>query len=130
MNAWYDTQIKPPLTPPDWVFSPVWTVLYVMIAASIVIYVRKTWADKPLRVYGLIALHLVANGLWTPLFFGLKAPGWALVDIVVLDLSLGAMIFAFWKVSRLASVLLWPYLAWVLFATYLNAAFFVLNRSA
>ncbi len=127
MNAWYRTLQRPPWTPPDWVFSPVWTVLYGMLAVSLVLFLRRYQREKGSGVYGLIGLHLVSNVAWTGLFFGWRSPGLALVDILVLDATLVWMIRAFWRTSRPASILLWPYLGWVLFATYLNAAFFVLN---
>ncbi|MFP4418105.1 MAG: TspO/MBR family protein [Chitinivibrionales bacterium] len=125
---WYENLNRPPLTPPSWVFSPVWTVLYVMIALSIIVYVRSTLKQRPLRMYALIGLHLAANLAWSGIFFGLQKPGWALLDIAVIDVTLILMVLGFWKVSRAASILLWPYLGWVLFATYLNAGIFLLNR--
>ncbi|MBU1108166.1 MAG: tryptophan-rich sensory protein [Candidatus Riflebacteria bacterium] len=71
----------------------------------------------------------ITNFAWTGIFFGLQKPGWALLDIVVLDITLGLLIVHFWREARPSSVLLWPYLVWVLFATYLNAGFYFLNRS-
>ncbi|MBS3763967.1 MAG: tryptophan-rich sensory protein [Planctomycetes bacterium] len=129
MNTWHTELERPPLTPPGWIFGPVWTILYAMIAVSIFLYVRETWADRPYAVYGLILVHLTANFSWTSIFFGLQSPGWALVDIALIDITLAAMIFVFWNSHRLASVLLWPYLGWVLFATYLNAGLYLLNNS-
>lgn len=128
MNDWYDTLERPALTPPDWVFGPVWSVLYVMIAVAIVHYIIRTRRERPYAVYALIALHLTTNACWTPLFFGLQRPGLALLDIIALDLTLVALVYLFWKADRLASTLLWPYLGWVLFATWLNAGFYLLNR--
>ena len=127
MNDWYATLERPPLTPPDWVFGPAWTVLYAMIALAIALYAWHTRARRPWPVYALIALHLATNLCWTPIFFGLRRTGWALVDLAVLDVTLGLMIVVFWRAYRPASILLWPYLAWVLFATYLNAGFHILN---
>ena len=129
MNGWYAGLVRPPLSPPDWVFGPVWSVLYAMIAASVFLYIRKTRADPPYRVYLLVAFHLACNFAWTYLFFGLESPGLGLVDILFLDGTLIAMVAVFWNASRAASILLWPYLAWVLFATYLNAGFYLLNRA-
>jgi len=127
MNGWYATLVRPPLTPPDWVFGPVWSVLYAAIAASVFLYIWNTRFESPYRVYLLIAFHLACNFAWTYLFFGMQSPGLALVDILLLDLSLIALVGVFWKAHRGASILLWPYLAWVLFATYLNAGFLLLN---
>ena len=77
----------------------------------------------------VLAVHLASNALWTPLFFGLRLPWAALVDIVILVLTLLALMVRFWRVNRLAAVLLLPYLLWVSFATYLNIGFAWLNRS-
>ncbi len=99
-----------------------------MIAVSIVLYVRRTRAYPPYAVYALILVHLATNLCWTGIFFGLQSPGWALVDILVLDATLAVMLSIFWTSDRLASILLWPYFGWVLFATYLNAGFYWVNR--
>lgn len=128
MNAWYTELIRPPLTPPSWVFGPVWTVLYFLIAASIILYVIETRNTRPYWIYALILAHLIANLAWSPVFFGLRRIGWALFDIVIIDLTLIAMIYLFYQAQKAASILLWPYLAWVLFATYLNSGFYLLNR--
>jgi translocator protein len=128
MNTWYQTLQRPKLTPPDWVFGPVWTVLYVMIAVSIFLFIRKYKSESGYGIYVLIVLHLIFNLSWTGIFFGLKAPGLALIDILLLDISLVLMIRYFWQTEVVSSILLWPYLIWVLFATYLNASFYILNR--
>jgi len=128
MNAWYETLRKPPLAPPSWVFSPVWTVLYVMIAVSIFIYFRSPSKPRLSLTVSILVLHLLSNFIWTWLFFGLRAPGLALADILFLDMSLLVMMVLFWPASRTAALLLVPYFAWVLFATYLNYGFFRLNR--
>ena len=128
MNTWYETLQRPRLTPPDWVFGPVWTVLYVMIAVSIFLFIRKYKGENGYGIYVLIVLHLIFNLSWTGIFFGLKAPGLALIDIILLDISLVFMIRYFWQGDVVSSILLWPYLIWVLFATYLNASFYILNR--
>ncbi len=129
MNNWYESLERPALTPPNWVFGPVWTVLYVMIAVSIFLFIRSHKPGDGIGIYFLIGIHLLSNFVWTALFFRLRSPGWALIDIVVLDVSLIAMIWLFYRTSRAASWLLLPYLAWVLFATYLNAGFYLLNRT-
>ena len=129
MNEWYEGLQKPRFTPPDWVFGPVWTILYVMIAISIFLFLRKYKSETGYGIYILIVLHLISNIAWTIIFFGLKAPGLALIDIVFIDLSLIVMAWYFWQTNRTASILLWPYLIWVLFATYLNASFYALNRT-
>lgn len=127
MNAWYADLNRPPLTPPDWLFGPVWTALYIMILISIILYYCAT--DKPhvLRTSIVLVFHLILNFSWTGLFFGLRSPSLALIDIVLLDISLILLLRWFRQSSVLAAYLLIPYLIWVLFATYLNIGFYWLN---
>jgi translocator protein len=129
VNEWYKALQRPTFTPPDWVFGPAWTILYLMIALAIYLYLRGGKDRVRYLVLLLLAAHLLANGIWTTIFFRFKSPGWALVDILFLDISLVVLVFAFWKRRKLASILLIPYLGWVLFATYLNAGFYLLNRA-
>jgi translocator protein len=127
VNDWYRTLQRPPLTPPDWVFGPVWTVLYAMIALAIFLYIRASRSGPAYPVYIVLGLHLATNFLWTYLFFGLRSPLAALVDIAILDLTLVWLIVAFSSASGLAAALLLPYLLWVSFATYLNVMFWKLS---
>ena len=128
MNDWYKTLQRPPLTPPSWVFGPVWTVLYCMIGAAIILWWRAPERKPNATTNAILAVHVLSNALWTPLFFGMRSPGKALIDIFILVATLVYLIVQFWRAHRLASVLLWPYLLWVSFATYLNIGFFYLNR--
>ncbi len=119
---------QPSWAPPSWLFGPVWTVLYLMIAAAgwRVWWSAGSWrAVRPEML--VFAAGLVLNALWTPLFFAADARVAALVDIVLLDLVIVATVVIFWRRDRLASTLLAPYLAWTLFATGLNTAIVVLN---
>lgn len=127
MNAWYATLKRPALSPPDWVFSPVWTVLYVSIAVAIFLYYRTPVKPRVGMTTALLAFHLLTNFIWTWLFFGLRSPGLGLVDIVLLDVSLVGVMMMFARANPLAAGILVPYLLWVSFATYLNAAFYRLN---
>lgn len=127
MNNWYASLNRPPLTPPSWIFSPVWTILYVMIAVAIFLYYRTPAKSHGRLTTSVLIVHLAANFSWTWLFFGQQAPGLAFIDIVILDFTLVLLICAFWKTRQLAGALLLPYLGWVLFATYLNAGFYWLN---
>ena len=118
--GYYASLVKPSWSPPAWVFGPVWTALYLMMAvAAWLVWRQDGWRAQraPLSLY---LLQLALNALWTPVFFGLRSPGLALVVIV----SLGAAIVltgrAFRPVSRIASWLLVPYLVWVVFAAALN----------
>lgn len=127
MNVWYSTLSRPPLTPPDWIFAPVWSVLYVTITVSIVLYYRSPAKSQVWLTTGILVFHLIANFIWTALFFRLQSPALALADILFMDISLVVIIISFWSSSRAAAVLLIPYLIWILFATYLNFGFFILN---
>jgi len=127
MNNWYASLNRPPLTPPGWIFSPVWTILYIMIAIAIILYYRTPAKPHVRLITSVLVVHLATNFSWTWLFFGQQTPGLAFIDIVILDLTLVLLICAFWKTRQLAGALLLPYLGWVLFATYLNAGFYWLN---
>lgn len=114
----------PPFAPPSWLFGPVWTVLYVMIAVAGWLAWR---ADAGPRALALWGGQLLLNLAWTPLFFAADLYVWALVDIVVLLVAVLATIAVFRRPSPPAAWLLVPYVAWVAFATALNAAIVVLN---
>ena len=130
MNAWYATLNSHPLTPPNWVFSPVWTVLYIMMGvAAYLLWRRGMDADGVRLALAVFVVQLALNGLWSILFFGMQSPGWALVEIVALWVAIGATIWLFWRVVPAAGLLLLPYWAWVSFATVLNASLWWLNRS-
>jgi benzodiazapine receptor len=126
--TWYATLAKPAWTPPNWVFGPVWTLLYALMgiaAARVWIRHRRTSAGK--RSLALFGAQLAMNAAWPVLFFGLRAPGAALVAIVVLWAVIGTLILRWWPLEQAAAFLLIPYLAWVTFATALNAAILHLN---
>lgn len=120
----YASLPTPVWAPPSWVFGPVWTVLYALMGIAAWRVWKADGFSGATVALGLFFAQLVANALWTPLFFGAGLLGWALVDILILNLLLAATIVAFWRVDRPAGLLLVPYLLWVLFATALNAAIF------
>lgn len=120
----YGGLARPEWAPPSWLFGPVWTVLYVLIAISGWLVWRRVGWGPALAAY---VVQLVLNALWTPLFFGFGRYGLALVDIGLMWLAIGATVILFWRVSRPAAALLLPYWAWVTFATALNAAIWHLN---
>ncbi len=124
---WYAGLIKPALTPPAWVFGPVWTLLYVMMATAAWLVWRRYGLVKAIGRLGLFLGQLALNALWSYLFFGLQRPGLAFLDIAVLWLAILATFIAFWRSYPAAGVLLLPYLLWVSFATYLNFQFWRLN---
>lgn len=123
-SATYRALELPPFAPPSWLFGPVWTVLYVMIAIAGWLLWRAGAGPVAL---GLWVAQLVLNMAWTPLFFAADRYGWALVDIVALFIAVVATIAAGRRAAPLAAWLLVPYAAWVGFATALNAAIVVLN---
>lgn len=126
-GGWYDTLNKPFFTPPGWLFGPVWTVLYTMIAVSgwLVWRERDKVDVRPALIF--FGAQLVLNLLWSVVFFGLEAPGPGLVEILVLWAAISLNIVAFMNVSRVAGWMLVPYLAWVTFAALLNAGIWLLN---
>jgi benzodiazapine receptor len=127
-SGWYDTLMKPFFTPPAWVFGPAWTILYLLMAVS----AWLVWSEQirhPVRVPLVIFFtQLVFNLLWSAIFFGARKPGWALVEIAILWILILFTVILFWRVSRLAALLLVPYAAWVLFAMVLNGAIWWMNR--
>ena len=122
--AEYQNLEQPSWAPPSWLFGPVWTILYAMIAVAGWLVWRRTGWNRALTVY---AVQLVLNALWTPIFFGFGQYGLALLDILAMWLLIGATIFLFRPISRAAAWLLVPYWAWVTFATALNAAIWSAN---
>lgn len=126
-GGWYSGLAKPTWNPPGWLFGPVWTVLYAMMAVAAWrawLHGGWAWQKTALRLY---LIQWALNALWTPLFFGLNQPGWALAEILVLLAAILATMRAFWRVDRPAGILLLPYAAWVAFATLLNGAIWRLN---
>lgn len=126
VHHWYQTLHAPPLTPPNWVFAPVWTALYVMIGVAAWLVWRRLGAAPPLRLWGW---QLAANALWAPAFFGLHSPATAMGVMVVLLVLVAMTIRAFRRIHRTATMLMVPYGIWCLFAAYLNAGFLILNQT-
>jgi len=130
VSTWYPTLVKPSFNPPAWVFGPTWTVLYIMMgAAAFLVWRRGLDANGVSVALTVFAVQLALNGLWSILFFGMQAPGWALVEIILLWLAILATLVLFWRVIPTAGMLLLPYLAWVSFASVLNASLWWLNRT-
>jgi len=128
VTTWYPALRKPAWTPPGSWFAPVWTALYVFVGVA----GWRVWDAQPgpgrRRALVLWCVQLALNAAWSPLFFGLRNPGLALVEIVLLAISIAAFVVAARHVSRAATLLFVPYAAWVGFATALNAAIWWLNR--
>ena len=126
-GEWYSALKKPVWNPPAWVFGPVWTALYTMMAvAAWLVWCRGGFVNQrgPLTLF---LVQLALNAAWTPLFFGLHLPGLAFAEIMLLWLTIAATLAAFRRVSRAAAWLLVPYLLWVGFAAALNFALWRLN---
>lgn len=129
-GEWYERLAKPGWKPPNWLFGPVWLVLYGMIAVSGWLVWRQVgWQGGALPL-GLFAVQLVLNGLWSALFFGLRRIGLACIEMAALWLAIAATIAAFHPVHAGAAYLLMPYLAWVSFAFVLNFSIWRLNARA
>jgi tryptophan-rich sensory protein len=121
-SDWYAQLYRPPWSPPNWVFGPVWTLLYTLMAIAAWLVWRKRavhGASIPLLLFGV---QLALNVLWSVIFFGLRLPALAAGEIVLLWLAILATLIAFWRVTPVAGWLLVPYLLWVTYAMTLNFA--------
>lgn len=125
--GWYASLNKPSFNPPDWIFGPVWTVLYVLMGISLfIVWSRPRSQQRTLAVMAFL-LQMILNFAWTFLFFHYQQMGFALADILLLLASIVFMMIKFHRVSKLSAWLNFPYLLWVSFATALNVAYLVLN---
>lgn len=127
VDTWYRTLDKPVFTPPDWVFAPVWTILYAAMAVAGWRVWRKVGFAGGRTALTLFAVQLLLNGAWSILFFRAHAISLALADIVLLWLAILATTVVFWRIDRVAGVLFLPYLLWVGYAAALNAAIWLQN---
>jgi translocator protein len=140
--AWYATLHKPSFSPPNWVFGPVWTMLYALMGISVYLVYRaapdvissgrvsvgvRSNAEAVRFALIVFFVHLFFNGIWSLIFFGMHRPGLAFLDILVILGMIVWLIFLFGKIDILAAVLLVPYLLWVSFASALNFAIWRLN---
>lgn len=125
LTGWYTLLVAPLGTPPNWLFGPVWTTLYITLGVAAWLVWLRPGSYAALRLWGW---QLAANAAWPAAFFGLRSPGLGLLVIAVMLGSTGATIYAFHRRRRLAAWLLLPYLAWLSYAAYLNAGFWWLNR--
>ena len=129
VSTWYRALAHPPGTPPNWLFGPVWTVLYVLMGVSAwLVWRRQDLA--PRRVFGALRLwgwQLLANAMWTPAFFWLRSPALGMAVLVVLFTLVVLTALVFRRLSVIAAALLLPYVAWVGYAAYLNVGILALN---
>ncbi len=122
VKTWYVTDlVKSPLNPPSWVFAPVWTLLFFLMGVSLYL----VWTKKNNLFWFWV--QLILNTLWSFLFFGLRSPSLAFYEIIFLWVAILMTIIKFQKINKTASALLWPYLAWVSFASILNYSIMILN---
>ncbi len=126
VGTWYQTLEKPSFNPPDWVFAPVWTTLYIMMAvAGWRVWRARSKASRQALI--AFALQLGLNLAWSFLFFGFRQIGLALGEVVILLIAIFITTILFWRIDWLAGALLLPYLFWVVYATLLNASLWLLN---
>ncbi|WP_458746459.1 TspO/MBR family protein [Candidatus Nitrosocosmicus sp. T] len=125
---WYSTLTKPTFAPPGWVFGPAWIILYFLMGVSLYTVWVSESKPKIRKVFFIVfGIQLALNALWSLLFFGLKSPLLGLVDIILLDIMVIVTIIYARAISRLAAILLVPYLVWIIFASILNFAIYLLN---
>jgi translocator protein len=129
VKTWYPLLQKPAWTPPSWLFAPVWSALYVAMAVAGWRVWRLQSGRAARGVLRLYTAQLALNALWSVLFFGMRRPDLALIDIAGLWLLLVIALVYFWRSDRIAGMLWAPYVAWVSFASALNAAIWWLNRA-
>ena len=128
ISSWYLTLEKPFFNPPNWIFGPVWVILYFLMAISLYIVWNKGIKTKQSKLaISFFAIQLVLNSLWSIIFFGLKSPFFAFICILFLLLAILLTMNSFYKISKTAFYLLFLYVLWVIFATILNFAIYYLN---
>ena len=128
VRDWYPSLAKPSWTPPSWLFGPAWTLLYLMIATAGFLAWRKAGLAGAKGTFALFAAQLVLNAAWSWVFFGLRQPGWAFAEIVVLWATILATTIALLRITRPAGLLFVPYLLWTTYAAALNFAIWRMNR--
>lgn len=127
INGWYRSANKPSINPPNFVFGPVWTLLYILMGVSLFIVLKtENTAPRSLAI-SFFVIQLTLNFFWSILFFTFKKPLWAFAEIIILWISILAMLVLFYKIKPIAGLLQIPYLCWVSFATILTGAFWRLN---
>lgn len=130
VKNWYSMLLKPAGTPPPWVFGPVWSILYLLMATAAWVVWQERRSDNVSLPLALFFGQLVLNTAWSFIFFGLRRPGLALIEIIILFVAIALTTLSFLICSRAAFWLMTPYLGWVGYATYLNLGIWRLNRSA
>lgn len=129
VNTWFKTLVRSPISPPDWVFGPVWTVLYILMGAALYLIWDKGFKNKRVKfAFWLFIVHLAFNVGWSVVFFGMQSLFGGFVVLLVLWMFIIALIWKFFRIDRWAAFLLVPYFLWVSFAGVLNVSLWLLNR--
>ena len=127
--TWYAALNKPVFSPPNYLFGPVWTILYILMGISVALIWEKGLKTEKIReAMFLFGVQLLLNAIWSPIFFGVKNLFLALIVIILMWIFILKTILAFWKIKKVSAYLLVPYLAWVSFATLLNFSIWFLNK--
>lgn len=129
-DAWYRSLNKPSWNPPDWVFAPVWTLLFVMMAVAAAIVWSRRGASGAGIALAFFVLQLVMNATWSWLFFGFHRPDLAFYEVIAFWVTILVTTILFWRISPLAGKLMAPYVVWVGFASYLNFVLWRMNPYA
>jgi len=135
VSTWFQTIEKPSFSPPNWLFGPVWTTLYVLMGISLFLIWRATSSttfpnysrSRKIAAFTGFGTQLLLNVLWSFLFFGLRSPQLSFVEIIILLISIVVTIVIFSKISKLSAILMLPYVTWVTFASFLNLEIWLLN---
>lgn len=126
-SLWYDSLNKPFLNPPAWIFSPVWIILYTTLLIALILYTIKPVKTNRILGYVFFIIQLGLNLMWSPAFFQLHNIKLALIIVLFMDLFALLTIIKFYSVSKLSGLIMIPYFLWIMFATYLNFNFLLLN---
>ena len=127
LNGWFAALDKPFLNPPNYVFMPIWTILYVSLAIFIWMIGRQPHNDLVIQANRLFIWQLILNFLWTPIFFGFHSILGGLIVLLVLDYLVFRLISVSFQINKICAYIILPYFCWLLFATYLNISLFVIN---
>ena len=126
--GWYATLVKPELSPPNWVFGPVWTTLYTFMGIAAYLVWEKGINKKDVKTaLGVFGIQLVLNSIWSIIFFGMNMIFYAFIEIIFLWVAIAASIVLFYRIDKRAAYLLIPYIVWVSFAAFLNYNLWILN---
>jgi len=128
IDTWYVNLNKPIFNPPNWLFGPVWTMLYILMGIALFLVWQKGLKNKNVRfAFWFFIMHLAFNTLWSIIFFGVKNIGLAMVDIAILWLMVLALLYFFYEIDKRATWLIVPYFLWISFASLLNYSIWILN---